>query len=270
VTDAYVLGVTNAISFMTANYVAEHTGWAMRDWGHGDRATNDHFRAPATFAERFDELLQRVRGLGFDTIDLWGAHLSPEWATQEHLAAARDLLGEHRLRVASYAVFVEKDAARIERTCDIAGALGTRLLAGMTSAPRGVLLPILRERGVRLGLENHRERNPRELLEQIGDDADVLGATVDTGWFATQGYDPPRALEELAPHVLAVHLKDVLEAGEHETCRWGEGVVPVEACVRVLQRTGYRGALTVEHEPEHFDPSEHVRAMRAQLEEWLA
>jgi L-ribulose-5-phosphate 3-epimerase len=259
----------NAISFMSANYVAEHTGWAMRDWGHGDRATNDHFREPDTFAERFDDLLSRIRGLGFDTIDLWGAHLNPEWATEEHLAAARELLAKHELRVASYAVFVEKTAAQVERACDVADALGTALLAGLTSAPRDVLLPILRERRVRLGLENHPERQPQEILERIGDDGDALGATVDTGWFATHGYDPTRAIEQLAPHVLAVHLKDVLKAGEHETCRWGKGVVSVEACVRALERSGYGGALTIEHEPERFDPSEDVRAMRAMLEEWL-
>jgi len=260
----------NPISFMSANYVAEHTGWAMDGWGHGDRATNDWFRDPETFAERFDELLGRIRGLGFDTLDLWGAHLNPEWAKEEHLATARELLAQHRLRVASYAVFVEKTATQIERACEIADALGTTLLAGMTSAPRDVLLPILRERGVRLGLENHPERHPREILDRIADDGDVLGATVDTGWFGTQGYDAARAIEELAPHVLAVHLKDVLEEGEHESCRWGEGVVPIEACVRALERIGYSGALTIEHEPDRFDPSEDVRAMRALLQRWAA
>ena len=62
---------------------------------------------------------------------------------------------------------------------------------------------------------------------------DVLGATVDTGWWATQGYDPVRAIGELGERVLHVHLKDV-HAGEHVTCRWGEGIVPVRECVERL------------------------------------
>ena len=37
----------------------------------------------------------------------------------------------------------------------------------------------------------------------------TIGATVDTGWWATQGYDPARAIEELGEHVVHVHLKDV-------------------------------------------------------------
>ena len=68
-----------------------------------------------------------------------------------------------------------------------------------------------------------------------------------------------------------VHLKDVTAVGEpHLTCRWGDGVVPVEACVRTLRRIGYAAAVSVEHEPYDHDPAEEVRAMRAELEEWLA
>jgi sugar phosphate isomerase/epimerase len=93
---------------------------------------------------------------------------------------------------------------------------------------------------------------------------------VDTGWWGTHGFDAADAIEELGDHVLHVHLKDVLAEGEpHETCRWGEGVVPVEECVRALQRIGYAGAIAVEHEPEDHDPSEKCRSMRVQLEGWL-
>jgi sugar phosphate isomerase/epimerase len=40
--------------------------------------------------------------------------------------------------------------------------------------------------------------------------------------------------------------------------------------VHTLRRLGYAGVITVEHEPEAFDPSEDIRAMRGQLERWLA
>lgn len=262
--------MTNTVSFMTANYVARETGYAMHGWGHGDRATNERFRPLDTFPELFDELLGTIRGLGFDTIDLWGAHLHPEWATDEHVAAAREALDRHDVGVASYAVFVEKTPPEIERACEIAEAVGTQLFGGLTSAPRDVLVPILRERGLRLGIENHPEKSPSELAARIGDDADVIGATVDTGWWATQGYDAARAITELDGHVFHVHLKDVLEAGEHETCRWGLGVVPVADCVRALDWIGYRGAISVEHEPESYDPTEDCREMRTMLEGWLS
>jgi sugar phosphate isomerase/epimerase len=46
--------------------------------------------------------------------------------------------------------------------------------------------------------------------------------------------------------------------------------VPLEACVRALERIGYIGAITIEHEPERFDPTEDVRASYRMLLQWLA
>ena len=254
---------------MTANYVARQTGWAMHGWGHGDRETNAHFRPLETYAQRFDELLGGVRALGFDAVDVWGAHLSPGWASDEHVAAAREALARHGLGVVSYATWLGRDRGEIERACEIALALGTPLI-GAGASDLAAAVPVLRERGVRLGIENHPEKTPAEVLAKIDRDDAVLGATIDTGWWATQGYDPVRAIEELAPHLLHVHLKDVLREGEpHDTCRWGEGIVDIEACVRALQAIGYAGAITVEHEPEDHDPSGECREMREQLEAWL-
>jgi sugar phosphate isomerase/epimerase len=258
----------NTICFMTANYVARETGWAMHGWGHGDRATNDHFRPLETYEERLDEALDRIRALGFGAIDLWGAHLNPEWATEEHVAIARNALARHELEVATYATWV--GPSNIERACDLALAAGTAVIGGGFSGDIGAIVDALRARSVRLGIENHPEKTPDEVLAKIGAATDVLGATVDTGWFATQGYDPVRALEELREHVVHVHLKDVKAEGEpHETCPWGQGIVDIEGCVRALRRRGYTGALSVEHEPEDHDPSEECRAMLATLEGWL-
>jgi sugar phosphate isomerase/epimerase len=258
----------NQIAFTTANFVARETGWAMHGWGHGDRETNDYFRPLETFAGRFDALLAEVRALGFEAIDLWGAHLSPDWASEEHVALARDALAAHGITVTTYGTWVHRP--NIERACELALAVGTNTIGAGFSGDAADLVPALRASSVRLAIENHPERTPAEVLAKIEAGDGTMAATVDTGWWATQGYDPVRALEELGGHVVHVHLKDVLHAGEpHDTCAWGEGIVDVEACVRTLQRLGYEGALTIEHEPEDHDPSDELRAMREQLEGWL-
>jgi L-ribulose-5-phosphate 3-epimerase len=257
------------IAFMTANFVARETGYAMHGWGHGDRTTNERFQPLETYAERLGVILRDVRALGFDTVDVWGAYLNPAWATDEHVAAATELLSRHELDVSTYATWL--GPAEVERACEIARALGTTIIGAGSSGDDADLVPVLREHGVRLAIENHPERTPSEVLERIAAGDGALASTVDTGWWATQGYDAVRAIEELGEHVAHVHLKDVLAEGEpHETCRWGDGIVPIEGCVRALQRLGYTGAFTVEHEPESYDPSDDCRAMRAELEEWLA
>ena len=254
---------------MTANEVARETGWAMHGWGHGDRATNEAFAPLETYAERFDALLGRARAIGFEAIDLWGAHLGTDWATDEHVTIARDALARHGLPVATYATWV--GPGNVERACELALAVGTTVIGGGFSGEAGALAPILRERGVTLAIENHPERTPAEVLAKIEAGEGMMAATVDTGWWGTQGYDAAQAIRELGGHVAHVHLKDVLRTGEpHDTCAWGDGVVDVEACVRTLRELGYAGAYTVEHEPEDRDPSEEIAAMRRQLEGWLA
>ena len=257
------------ISYMSANEVARETGWQMHGWAHGDRATNEAFAPLETFPERFDALCARARELGFAAIDVWGAHLSPEWATDAHVDAARTALERHGLRVASLATWVGPGNA--DPACELALALGTDLVGGGYSGDAHAVAESFRRHGVRLGVENHPERTPAELLARIEPGGGAFGATVDTGWFATHGYDAARAMRELGERVLHVHLKDVMHTAEpHETCRFGDGVVYAEACVRTLVELGYAGAISIEHEPETYDPSGDVRAMRAQVEGWLA
>jgi L-ribulose-5-phosphate 3-epimerase len=257
------------ISFVTANYVAREAGYAMHGWGHGDRTTNEAFAPLATYGQKLDELLGDIRALGFDAVDLWGAHLSPDWATDEHVDIAVDTLARHGLSVTTYATWV--GPSNIERSCELTRALGTDLIGGGFSGDPEALAPVLEKYEVRLGIENHPEQTPDEVLEKIAAGGGQFGATVDTGWWGTQGYDAAHAIEELGDRVWHVHLKDVLALDEpHETCRWGEGIVPIEECVRTLQRLGYTGAIAVEHEPETSDPTDDLRAMREQLEGWLA
>jgi sugar phosphate isomerase/epimerase len=257
------------ISFITANYVAREVGYAMHGWGHGDKATNEAFAPIETYPEKIDELLGDVAALGFEAIDIWGAHLSPDWATDAHVDAMLAALQRHGLTVTSYATWV--GPKNIERSCELTRALGTDLIGGGFSGDAEKLAPTLEKHGVRIGIENHPEKTPAEVLAKIERGGPQFGATVDTGWWGTQGYDAADAIEEFADHLFFVHLKDVLALDEpHETCRWGQGIVPIEPCVRALQRIGYDGNIAIEHEPETWDPTDDVRAMREQLEEWLA
>jgi sugar phosphate isomerase/epimerase len=256
------------ISFTTANYVAREVGYAMHGWGHGDRATNEAFAPLDTYEEKLDALLADVAALGFTATDLWGAHLGADWATDAHVEIAVQTLRRHGLTVTSYATWV--GPSNIERACELTLALDASIIGAGFSGDPQELAPVLAKYGVRLAVENHPEKTPADVLAKIAAGGEMFGATVDTGWWGTQGYDAARAIEELGPNVLHVHLKDVLALDEpHDTCRWGEGIVPIEECVRTLQRLGYDGAITVEHEPETFDPSEDIRAMRTQLEGWL-
>jgi sugar phosphate isomerase/epimerase len=264
----------NTISFMSANYVARQVGYNMTGgWGQGDKTTSAHFEPIETFPQRFEELLQDIRAMGYRAMDLWNAHLSYTWATRAHLDAARELLDRYQMPVISLAGWFGSTREEFEATCRVATAVGCKILGGSTSMWQkepDFVAALLEEHDLTLGLENHPEKDPQELLARVGDGAGGrVGVCVDTGWFGTQGYDAARALEELRGHHVHVHLKDVLAVGAHDTCRYGRGVVPIEECLRVLARIGYRGGISMEHEPELFDPTEDSIANLQMLRDWM-
>jgi len=264
-----------AVSFMTANYVARRLGYKMSaGWSEGDRATNTYFAPAATYAERLDELLAGIAKLGFSRIDLWTAHLHWKWATDEHIQIAKRLVHKHHLSLQSYAGGFGDNRAEFEKACDTAAKVGIPLLGGMSSflgADPDGFGRILKERGLKFGYENHPEKTPADLLKRIeGTDEEVVGAAVDTGWFGTWGYDAAQAIHAVRDRLFYVHLKDVLRAGSHETCRYGAGCVPIEKCVKTLKAIKYLGGVSVEHEPDSYDPSDDCRAGREMLERWLS
>jgi sugar phosphate isomerase/epimerase len=148
--------------------------------------------------------------------------------------------------------------------------LGIGLVAGglpLERAPE--IARLAREQGMRVAIENHPERHADEVLAKIGDHADVLGACVDTGWWLTQGYDPVAAVRALGKHLFHVHLKDISAAGKHETCALGDGLLDVAAVLAALREVGYDGYLSVEHEPDDYDPTAEIVRSRELVERLL-
>ena len=264
---------SSKVSFMGANLVAQQLDWSMTEgWAQGDAATNDHFRPIGTFEERFAAFIDLAQSVDFRVIDVWTAQLHWAWASVEHLEVAQQVIAGRDIQVASYAGLFGDTVDEVARACVVAKALGTTLLGGNAGAlhtDRAAVLALLREQGVTLAIENHPERSPDEILQRIGDDGDVLGAAIDTGWWATRGCPADQAIRALGPHVRHVHLKDVRTAEAHDTCTLGDGVVPIQGCLDALKEIGYDGPVSIEHEPDSYDPTPEVVESRRRLAAWL-
>jgi sugar phosphate isomerase/epimerase len=270
--------VDNVVSFNSANFVCRQLGYSVTDviagWMRADHVTQDFFSPLETFRPRFSSLLDDILTVGLRHVDIWMAHLNPSWASDAHIEIARGALAARGLQAVSLAGRFGDTREEFERSCSLATALDVRVLAGragILELDASFVRATLEERGLVLGVENHPERTPAEVLAGIpaGEDGH-LGVAVDTGWFGTQGYDAARAIDELGDTVVYVHLKDVRAAGGHETCRYGDGVVPVEECVAALRRIAYTGPISVEHVPPDHDPTEDVSFCVGRLREWLS
>lgn len=257
------------ISLVTASFVTRELGFgSMTDWSEGDTATQEFFAPADTYPERIDVLLGEIADLGFQTIDLWGAHLHYSWATDFHVDAIKGSLERHGMEVNSLAAWCHSVEA-LEGFCRVANEVGAGIIGGgspLLTEDRADALAILADNEVRFAIENHAETSTDEVLRVIGD-SEWLGSCADSGWWAIQGVDPPTAFQELGEQIITVHLKDV-DASTGKGVRPGTGSALVEECLGVLDDIGYDGAVGIEHEPDGWDPTDDLRAGYRMLEAW--
>lgn len=264
------------LSVITANYIAEHVGYDLKDgWIKGYEAMSSYFRPLESFRDRFAVLVRRIRQTGFRNMDLYLGHLNPSWATSGHITAALEVLHEEEMTLTSLCGYFGGSLEEFRQCCLLAQSLGAPLLSGSTPLLRenpAELIKLLEAYDLRLGLENHPEKNADEHRAWLpAEPDDSIGLTVDTGWYATQGADVLKELQAVRQHLMHVHLKDIrqpvpgsqsgyeLRDKGHETCPLGEGIVPVAACLDYLMESGFPGPVSFEHEPEREDPTEATR-----------
>lgn len=245
------------ISMISANYFGRASGYntSMEDWGAAERRVIEK----ASLLE-FDAICSDISGAGFTYLELWMAHAFPKFMTPFLADEMKAIWERHGLTVIGYSCSVG-DPVRWPRwtrlcfeTCKMLGI--DTIVSGLFKEAAPAIYGYCREYGIKLAVENHPEKHPNEILDIIGDYGDMLGACVDTGWFATQSYSAPAAIRQLKDHLLHIHLKDVKEAGKHNTTRLGAGVADITGCIQAIKDIGYDGTISVEHECGDHDPTE--------------
>ncbi len=260
------------ISFVTANFVGRALSYRLKpfDWGKAEEATQRLFHGD-NFEEEFSEIMRIISDVGFKTIELWTTHLNYNEATQEQIQKAKEILVRYNLSVCAYSGAFGNSEEEIEKSFQLAQAIGTRVLAGdLNYKLLDRTYSLCQQYKIRLAFENHPVvKSPEDIKKLIGNRKDWFGACVDTGWFATFNIDASEAVRELGKSVFHVHLKDIKAAGAHETCALGDGIVNIPAVISALREIGYDGYLSIEHEPEYHDPMEDVKKSLSRLREWL-
>ena len=234
------------------------------DWQQSVASVNQFYQPLETFAGRFDMMLAEIVELGFSAVDIWTAgQLNWAWATPEHIKLAYELLNKHQLQVTSLGGEFGETRSEFDSACLMAVGVGTSLLSGTLPflfEDRDYVVQRLREYGLQLAIENHPERHPGEMLDKIGDGAGgLIGTAVDTGWYATQGYDAARAIADLKDYLLHIHLKDVLGGKAHVNCGYGKGIVDIQRCLTALKAIGYTRDVSVENHATDHDPTTELR-----------
>lgn len=244
------------ISFTTANYFGRALNFktSMAEWGIAERHVIESFSL-----KEFDNICRDITKAGFHYIEHWMGHAFPKFMTPFLADELKAITQKHGLVAISYSCSIGDpiESLRWTKFCfQTAKDLGIDMItSGLSKESAPIVYELCQEYNIRLAVENHPEKDPHQILEVIGDYGDWLGACVDTGWYATQGYPAEKAIYLLKDHLFHVHLKDVDQVGDHHPVALGQGLVDVPKCVAALKEVGYNGTLSIEYEAGDHDPT---------------
>ena len=116
------------------------------------------------------------------------------------------------------------------------------------------LVSAAEEAGVLISLENHVDNNLENLddYRRIFDavDSPALGICMDTGHFEAASVSLDDLIDEFAPKINHIHLKENRGFGVKEFVRFGEGTTANPRAVERMIDAGYSGYLVIELSPE--------------------
>ena len=151
--------------------------------------------------------------------------------------------------------------AEMRKYFEHAKACGVSMLvAAPLHETLGPVEKLAKEYDMRIAIHTHGPEDanfpsPKVVLEAVKGMDPRMGLCMDVGHSMRAGADVVQEVANAGPRLLDMHFKDLKDGKVAASqCPVGEGVMPVVALFKQLQRIGYRGHVNLEYEVEGDDP----------------
>ena len=206
-----------------------------------------------------DAMIAQLNRLRVDRVEMSrGEYMLLSHPQDALFRTTREQLDRAGIRCVSYYAATFKSNQDVEDAIRFARLLGA---GNITGDATGEVLQRIDERltqeKLTFGLHNHFFPNirfayesPDDVLQALAPLSKTMGATADTGHFASCGYDPAEAIRALQPRLRMVHLKDVKAKGGEVNVLLGTGVARIPEVMQELHRQKFPGLVAIEYEKE--------------------
>jgi sugar phosphate isomerase/epimerase len=206
-----------------------------------------------------DDMIVQLRRLQIEEIEMSrGEFMLFSKPKREQFESARAKFDQAGIKCVSYYTATIHNDAELDT-----GILGAKLLGStnITGDATGDILSRIDERcskeGLTFGIHNHFFKGkkfpyetPDDVLAALKGRSKTMGATLDTGQYASCGQDPVIAVRKLAPYLKMVHLKDIEAPAAEVNVLLGQGIARIADVITELRRINYRGLVAIEYEKE--------------------
>lgn len=219
------------------------------------------------------EAIEKTALAGGKVIEFYpGQKFSPDqpdarWdhnASDEAIEKVKAHLAKHGVRAVNYGVVGAKDNAEWRKIFEFARKLGLYAVTTESVNQLDIIEPLVKEFDICVAIHNHprvadnpdyKVWDPAYVLSVVKDRDARIGASVDTGHWATSGIMPLDGIKLLKGRIVSVHMKDRTAIGKQtEDVPFGAGVSNLKGVLDELKRQGFAGNIAIEYEA-HWDNS---------------
>jgi sugar phosphate isomerase/epimerase len=204
-----------------------------------------------------------IRQLGVTDVSVKDFHL-PYTYTPAEIARAVSEFHKAGLTIVSggNTNLKSPDRAELRRYFEYARACGMPMLvAAPLHENLGTVEGLAKEFNIQIAIHTHGPEDPnfpspKVVLDAVKGMDPRMGLCMDLGHSMRAGADVVQEIVNAGPRLLDVHIKDLKDAHVKESqCDVGDGVMPVVAIFKQLQKTGYRGSVNLEYEINADNPA---------------
>lgn len=233
------------------------------------------------------EAIEKAHQAGAKVIEFYPTQkLSPDKAdkklhhtmSDEDFKSLQDQLKKFDITAVNYGVVGGKDEAEWRQIFEFAQKLKVYAITTEDVKNIDIIEKLVKEFDIKVAYHEHAKRekdpsyqlwDPNYVLGLVKDRDPRIGASADTGHWATSGLVPLDCLKILKGRIVSVHLKDRPELGKKTLdIVYGTGVLDVASNLAELKAQGFDGNISVEYEDKWENNVPEIKACIEFVKNW--
>ena len=207
-----------------------------------------------------DQGISLMKRLAIDAMSIKDVYL-PLDSGADKIAQVVGAFNAAGIRIYGAGVIYMKSEADVDRAFEYARMLGVDLII---AAPNPELLGYVegkvKKYRIRVAIHNHGPEDklypsPVDVYDHIKGLDDRMGLCLDIGHAARAGADIVKVVNDYAPRIFDMHIKDLAAISKKaQPIELGRGVLDIPGLLKTLKRIRYSGYCSIEHEMDMNDP----------------